>query len=257
MFVTSRQHPRVEAHVEAAAASRGEAAADLVVLPAQEGAAPQHEGHLRAEGAHDRAQLGRDVAPSEHQQALGEGVEPHDRVGGVVPAAGQAIHVGNGGPGSGRHHDPLRGDGLVSHRRRAGADEAGGVGVDGHVGQTLPVGEPALGEGVDPTEDPVANRGPVGAVEAGVNAQALGVGRQRGHLGGVHEHLGGDAAHVEAGAAEEAVLGDSDVPVAVLGPDHRIARARPDDQQVEATHRARHPSAGWRRPRLRGAVRCR
>ena len=255
LAVTSgRLHPRVEPDVEAPAVGRGEAAADLVVLAAQERVAPQNEGHLRAQSAHHRAHLGRDVTPAHHQQTLGEGIEAHDRVGGVVPAALQTGHVGHRGPGARRDHNPVGSNLLAVHCHPLGGREAGRACEHGHVGQFLAVLAPALGDGVDAAEDAVSDGGPVRSVEPGPHPEALPVGGLLGQLRRVHEHLGRNAPNVEAGAPEEPALDYRDVPGVVLGPDHRVARSRADDQQVEGAHRARHPTGTRSPPKGIGSV---
>ena len=148
----------------------------------------------------------------------------------------QAGHGRQYGSGARRQHDPVGRDHLVADRQLLGGHEAPGDRVDGYVGQSFPVVTARLCDRVDPSEDAVPDGGPVGAVEAGVNAQPLAGGRQLGDLGRVDEHLGGNAAHVQTGPAERAVFHHGDVPIVVFGPDHRISRAGAYYQQVETAH---------------------
>src|SRR4029077_19676140 len=80
----------------------------------------------------------------------------------------------------------------------------------GDVGQPPAVLLTGVRNRVDPPEDPVPDRPPVGWTRAGPDPQlrpGLGVPLE---VGRVDEHLRGDAPDVEAGAAEAALLEDRD-----------------------------------------------
>ena len=81
-----RYRPSAGHHLEPAPVGLGEPGLDVVVLVAQEAVAPDDEDDLGPEGAQHAPQLGRDVAASQHDQALGAGLDAHDGVGGVVAA---------------------------------------------------------------------------------------------------------------------------------------------------------------------------
>ncbi len=88
------------------------------------------------------------------------------------------------------------------------------------------------GDRVDPPEHTVADRCPVGAVEARRDPELVGVLRFECSIGGQHEHLRRDAPPIEAGPSEHAALDDGDLPVGEEVRD-RVARSGADDDQVE------------------------
>ena len=185
----------------------------------------EHVGHLH----------GDEPAAQDHQM-LGKGIDPHDVVRGSEGHAAQAVDRRHGRPGAHGQDDPISGDlGVVDgHGPRAG--EAGGVPVHGDVVQRLPVGQPAVGNGVDSSEYAIPDGRPVGPARSGPQPEVVAMSGGQRDIGGVHEHLRRDAAPVHAGAAERPRLGNGDVPVVVLGTDHRVAGAAAEDQEVVMGH---------------------
>ena len=76
----------------------GETHRDVVVVAAQQGAAPDHQRHVAAECGEDVGELARDEPAADDDQALGHVVDAHDGVAGVIghPAFGDG--VGHHGP---------------------------------------------------------------------------------------------------------------------------------------------------------------
>ena len=227
---------RLGQHPEALPVSGGERLAHIEVLGPQQPRPTVHDRHLAAGRAEDVGHLGRDVAPAPDQQALGNLSEAHDIVGGEVLHRGEVRVRRDEGPGPCGEHHRVAGDLRAVHLEAPGAAEAGLALVHGDVLEPAPVVLAGGRDGVDAPEDAVGDLGPAHPGQFRGDAQPAGVAHRLGHVGNVHEHLGGDAAPVQARPTEVAALHDGHPPSVHLGCQQRVARARPDDDEIEVRH---------------------
>ena len=121
---------------------------------------------------------------------------------------------------------------LLTEPDGAWTGEVGAVLVDSDVVEGNAVGASSVGDGVDATEDTVADGWPVRSAERGVDAQFRCVTGRESQVGGMYKHLGRDTPPIHASAAEGPRFSDPDVPTIVLRAEDGVAGASADDQEV-------------------------
>ena len=97
----------------------------------------------------------------------------------------------------------------------------GGIQGDGVL--AAPVVLARVGDGVDPAEHAVPDRGPVDRRRGEVHSESGGIGGVEDPVGRHDEHLGGDAPDVQAGAPEGASLDDGRVEPVEFWPQDRVS----------------------------------
>ncbi len=189
---------------------------------------------------------GHETAADDHQM-LGEFLDPHDGVAGVVGHAAVVDRRRHRGTRSRRDDHLIRAElvtGLGTQQIAAvlHAGEPGVAVVDVDIGQPPFVGLAAGCDRVDTAEDPVDDIGPADLVDMRIDPVACRRPYRVGDLGRVDEHLRRYAADVEARAAEGALLAERDAHIAVAGViaggvgGDAVARAGTDDGQVVMLH---------------------
>jgi hypothetical protein len=152
-----------EQHLPLPAGECGEPGRDVGVLLAEQDVAPVDLRHVRAVRREDVGELRPDEPAADDADPLRKRVDPHHAVAGVVRDGVQTGDVGDPGAGARRDHDLVRGDlhsGAGVDRARPGEPAGAVVHVD--VGQPPAVLLAGVRDRVDPPEDPVPDRAPVG-----------------------------------------------------------------------------------------------
>jgi len=240
----------VEADVEAFLVAVGESLGDVVVEGAEQPRSSVHDGDLGTERSEHVTHLSRHVAAAHHHHRRRQRLDPHDGVRGVKRHLAKADDLGQARSGADREHNLFAADLLAGDVEDPGRHESGLAQV--HVDPaTTSKRHRFVGQRIDTPEHPVADGGPVGADQVGVDAVAAGVAHRLGHVGRVHEHFRRDTAPVEAGSAEPITLDDRH-PQTVQALDwQHVARPRPDDHQVIVGHHRMIRAAGQRHLRPR------
>jgi hypothetical protein len=226
-----------EQHLPLSAGECGEPGRDVGVLLAEQDVAPVDLRHVRAVRREDVGELRPDEPAADDADPLRKRVDPHHGVAGVVRDGVQTRDVGDPGAGARRDHDLVRGDlhsGAGVDLARPGEPAGAVVNVD--VGQPPAELLARVRDRVDPPEDPVPDRPPVGWTRPGPDAECrpvLGVPLE---VGRVDEHLRGDAPDVETGAAEAALLEDRDPSAGEAVVHDRVAGTGADDGEVVVGH---------------------
>ena len=219
----------------------GDALRDLDVLLLEQPVAAHDDGHLRTERVEDVGHLAGDEPATEDDEALGDLVDPHDRVGCVVGDEVEPRQRRHVGPGPGGEDEPVRRDLLTADLQRLGPHEPGVLFEDGHVREADAVLAAAGGDRVDAAERTIADIAPSHVIEGGVDAEAGALADVLHDVGGVDQHLGRDAPDVQARAAEGAALDDRHVPVVEAVIENAVARAGSDDAEIEVLVHGRSP----------------
>ena len=143
---------------------------------------------------------------------FGSSGEPHDRVGGVEAGLHQSGDRWHDRAGTSREQDVRCGDATTLDVEGSLVDEVGRAFDQGDVRRAGgPIVAAARRDRVDQTEHPIADRGPVGTVELGVDAQLRRRLRRHRDVSWVDEHLRWDASPIETGPSEHVAFDDRDL----------------------------------------------